>query len=90
MKFQIKNNKQSFYAVDDWLHEYDYEHNLMLQSASGINELLPKKNSFKLINWNKWNHKKMKMMDMFVMFSDPLLELKFILSNSFHIETTIK
>ena len=71
---QIKENKNSYYAVDAWLDQYDY--NLQLQSAilSGINVPVDKvpETMFRRLNWNQMNYEN--------------LETVFLLTMSEHVE----
>ena len=85
---QIKENKNSYYAVDAWLDQYDY--NLQLQSAilSGINVPVDKvpETMFRRLNRNQMNYENLSMMKMYVEFFDENLETVFLLTMSEHVE----
>ena len=85
---QIKENKESFYAVDAWLDQYDYDQQLSTALMSGVNvavEEVPKP-LFRKLNWNQMNYENLSMMKMYVEFYDSNLEMVFLLTMSDYVE----
>lgn len=85
---QIKENKKSYYAVDAWLDEHDYDLQYKHAIMNGINIAysdIPKP-VFQRLNWNQMNYENLSMMKMYVEFFDENLEAVFLLTMSDHIE----
>jgi hypothetical protein len=92
MKYKLKKDKQSYYAVCDWADQYDYEmKDITAKCVSTMRfkgDLTPykkpllsgKKNGFKRINWNQWDSEKGCIKDMYIEFTDLKLELIFLCS----------
>ena len=85
---QIKENKKSYYAVDEWLDQYDYDLQLQVAIMNGINIPVNKvpKTMFQRLNWNQMNYENLSMMKMYVEFFDENLEMVFLLTMSDHVE----
>ena len=88
---QIKDDKKSYYAVDNWLDDYDYS-SKALTAESMHNIKVPDdfpKTEFERLNWNQWNYETMSMMNMFVRFHNPVLESAFLVTMSDYIEKIV-
>ncbi len=85
---QIKENKKSYYAVDEWLDQYDYDLQLSNAIMYGINVPVDKvpKTMFQRLTWNQMNYENLSMMKMYVEFFDENLETVFLLTMSDHVE----
>jgi hypothetical protein len=89
MKFiQIKANKDSYYAADDWLKKYDYEAEYIRTLNNNPNLQNPKCPDplFRRLNWNQMNYETLSMMKMYVEFYDEKLEILFLMTMSDHVE----
>jgi hypothetical protein len=85
---QIKENKKSYYAVDEWLDKHDYDLQLQVAIMNGVNvpvDQVPK-TMFRRLNWNQMNYENLSMMKMYVEFFDENLEMVFLLTMSDHVE----
>jgi hypothetical protein len=85
MKYKLKTNKQSYYAVCDWAEKYDYNHqneiNKIFSDALGTTFTPIKKTTgFKRIDWNQWDKENGRIKDMYIEFTDLKLELIFLCS----------
>jgi hypothetical protein len=67
---QIKENKKSYYAVDEWLDEHDYDLQLKNAIMNGVNVAIDKvpKTMFRRLNWNQMNYENLSMMKIYVEF----------------------
>jgi hypothetical protein len=85
---QIKENKKSYYAVDTWLDQYDYDLQLSNAIMNGVHVPVDKapKTMFQRLNWNQMNYENLSMMKMYVEFFDENLEMLFLLTMSDHVE----
>jgi hypothetical protein len=89
MRFiQIKENKDSFYAADDWLKKYDYEADYMRMLAvnPGLQNTSCPDPLFRRLNWNQMNYENLSMMKMYIEFYDENLEILFLMTMSDHVE----
>jgi hypothetical protein len=85
---QIKENKKSYYAVDEWLDQYDYDLQLRSAIMNGVNVAIGDvpEPMFRRLNWNQMNYENLSMMKMYVEFFDENLEMVFLLTMSDHVE----
>ena len=85
---QIKENKDSYYAADNWLKKYDYE----LDYIRTLNDNPNLQNTrcpdplFRRLNWNQMNYETLSMMKMYIEFYDENLEIVFLMTMSDHVE----
>ena len=85
---QIKENKDSYYAVDTWLDKYDSgaDYIRMLNENTGLRNTSCPDPLFRRLNWNQMNYETLSMMKMYVEFHDVNLEMIFLMAMSDHVE----
>jgi hypothetical protein len=85
---QIKENKNSYYAVDEWLDQYDYDLQLSNAIMNGVDVAVNEvpEPMFRRLNWNQMNYENLSMMKMYVEFLNENLETVFLLTMSDHVE----
>lgn len=88
---QIKNCKESYYAVDDWLDQHDYD--ALAEAALTLHGFEKPEGypttQFRRLNWNQMNYETMSIMTMYVEFYDPALEAIFLLTMADHVEKVV-